>query len=372
MSEIKANKISPAIGTDVTMGDSGDTFTIPAGATIVNSGTATGFGGITKSASDPLVTSNPAGGVGTVWLNTTTGEMYSLTDATAGANVWVNTGDGTGNVFPNAYMTANNTNGTEITDPSDANYKVVTFNTSGTFTPTIGTSASLGDKIEYLVIAGGGGGGGYGGGGGAGGYRIATNFSVTNTAIVVTVGAGGVGAPAGDVDGSVGTNSIFSSITSAGGGFGAGYSTASGGAGGSGGGGGGDAVHPGGAGNTPSTSPSQGNNGGASLANPARVSGGGGGSSAVGIAGGAGGSGTASSITGSAVTRAGGGGAGGISGVGAGGSGGGGAGSQGDPAPAATPATVNTGSGGGGGGGGGSTSGGAGGSGVVIIRYQFQ
>ncbi len=44
MSEIKSNKLSPAIGTDVTLGDSGDTFTIPAGATIVNSGTATGFG----------------------------------------------------------------------------------------------------------------------------------------------------------------------------------------------------------------------------------------------------------------------------------------------------------------------------------------
>ena len=45
MSEIKVNKISPraACGT-VTLGDSGDTFTIPSGATITNSGTATGFG----------------------------------------------------------------------------------------------------------------------------------------------------------------------------------------------------------------------------------------------------------------------------------------------------------------------------------------
>ena len=45
MSELKTNKISPAVGTGVTLGDSGDTFTIPAGATIVNSGTATGFSG---------------------------------------------------------------------------------------------------------------------------------------------------------------------------------------------------------------------------------------------------------------------------------------------------------------------------------------
>ncbi len=46
MSEVKTNKISPvsASGT-IQFGDSGDTFTIPAGATFANSGTATGFGG---------------------------------------------------------------------------------------------------------------------------------------------------------------------------------------------------------------------------------------------------------------------------------------------------------------------------------------
>ena len=46
MSEIKVNKISPrtACGT-TTLGDSGDTFTIPSGVTISNLGTAAGFGG---------------------------------------------------------------------------------------------------------------------------------------------------------------------------------------------------------------------------------------------------------------------------------------------------------------------------------------
>jgi hypothetical protein len=44
-SEVKANKISPATGTAFTFGDSGDTFTVPSGATITNSGTANGFGG---------------------------------------------------------------------------------------------------------------------------------------------------------------------------------------------------------------------------------------------------------------------------------------------------------------------------------------
>lgn len=44
MSEIQVNKISPSSGTSITLGDSGDTFTIPSGATFTNNGTATGFG----------------------------------------------------------------------------------------------------------------------------------------------------------------------------------------------------------------------------------------------------------------------------------------------------------------------------------------
>ena len=43
MSELKVDKLSPRTGTAFTLGDSGDTFTVPSGATIVNSGTATGF-----------------------------------------------------------------------------------------------------------------------------------------------------------------------------------------------------------------------------------------------------------------------------------------------------------------------------------------
>ena len=43
MSELKVNKISPATSTYVDIGDSGDTIRIPSGATVTNSGTATGF-----------------------------------------------------------------------------------------------------------------------------------------------------------------------------------------------------------------------------------------------------------------------------------------------------------------------------------------
>ena len=39
VSEILANKLSPSTGTSVQLGDSGDTFNIPAGVTLTNSGT---------------------------------------------------------------------------------------------------------------------------------------------------------------------------------------------------------------------------------------------------------------------------------------------------------------------------------------------
>ena len=44
MSTLETNLIQPATGTTLTVGASGDTITIPSGATITNSGTASGFG----------------------------------------------------------------------------------------------------------------------------------------------------------------------------------------------------------------------------------------------------------------------------------------------------------------------------------------
>jgi len=58
----------------------------------------TGIVGATKSTSNPTISTNPSGGVGTEWHNKTTGQMYICTDATAGANVWKNVGAGTGNI----------------------------------------------------------------------------------------------------------------------------------------------------------------------------------------------------------------------------------------------------------------------------------
>ena len=250
----------------------------------------------------------------------------------------------------------------------DGTYWIHTFLTSGTFTPQIALTC------DYLVVAGGGGGGnGGGGGGGAGGFRTATGFAVAASALAITVGAGGAGSPAGAPGGRLatqGNDSIFSSITSVGGGAGSGS-----GGGGTGGSGGGAQVS---VSNAAGTS-GQGNQGGAGNASaPNYGSGGGGGASAAGGNGtsttaGNGGAGTASSYSGSSVTYAGGGGGSTYQGGtrGTGGAGGGGNGGAVSTNNSGDAGTVNTGGGGGGaayqssyaGGGG------LGGSGIVIIRY---
>ena len=253
---------------------------------------------------------------------------------------------------------------------TDGDYKVHTFNSSGTFAPT---SVSGMGVVEYLVIAGGGGGGGNsaasgGGGGGAGGFRTAIGFAVSVQNYTVTVGAGG----SNEANGS---NSVFGTITSIGGGRGAqGSSGDPGQAGGSGGGGSRNSTTAGGAGTA-----GQGFAGAAGATGGGDGNGGGGGAGAVGaggasgVVGGAGGVGLASSITGTSVVRAGGGGGGGYDSDngGAGGAGGGGRGANGQ-SENGTAGTANTGGGGGDEGGGAGTLGGAGGSGVVIIRYRFQ
>ena len=69
MSEVKVNKLSPRSGTTVTLGDSGDTITIPSGVTLANSGTFTNFQstGIDDNATETTITidSNNNIGVGT-------------------------------------------------------------------------------------------------------------------------------------------------------------------------------------------------------------------------------------------------------------------------------------------------------------------
>jgi hypothetical protein len=56
MSTIEVNKITPVSGgTTVQVGESGDTINIPAGATIANAGTSTGFGASLRPNVNPLI-----------------------------------------------------------------------------------------------------------------------------------------------------------------------------------------------------------------------------------------------------------------------------------------------------------------------------
>jgi len=344
MSEIKVNKISPRSGTTVTLGDSGDTFTIPAGATINNQGTATNFGA-TGSAS--WVTTVKTSGFTAVagegyFVNTTGGAIsVNLPAGTAGAVVAIkdyaktfdtnnvtlvqNGSDKIGGSTVNAVLSTeglavtlifiDSTQGWLVTDDglqsnadtnpfieatggtvtTSGNDKIHTFTGPGTFIVSTTATCAANNVISYIVVAGGGAGGSHGGGGGgAGGFREDKSPVTPYTAspldgagpITVTetsfpITVGGGGNAVDNAKGGVGTNSSFSTITSTGGGGGGGsYPSVQSATAGGSGGGSGGPTGTGAAGNTPPVSPSQGNNGGNSVAT--FEAGGGGGATAVG------------------------------------------------------------------------------------------
>jgi len=338
--------------------------------------------------SNSIISTNRAS-IELVYVDTTVGWLM-----TTEANV--------GNLTEPTFIEA--TGGTVATS---GDYKIHTFTGDGNFVvPQVGNGPSnpLGgpQTISYMVVAGGGGGGNgeANGGGGGGGFREGRDIGPSYTAsplvapagltisaqtYPVTVGAaGGIGSKGGD--------SVFSTITSAGGGGGGpnpqNPNQLCKARGGSGSGGGRSSCQTpnrqtsGGAGNYPPVSPSQGNPGGSSSGGSGgEIAGGGGGATATGGnsapgSGGSGGAGATTSISGSPVAYAGGGGGGtepsGIS-AGSGGSGGGGAGKNG--AGTASSGSANTGGGGGGAGWGPPPTpktGGSGGKGIVIVRYKFQ
>jgi len=322
MSEIKVNKISPKqLCTQLTLGDSGDTIIIPAGATITNNGTATGFGrtGTVNWDTTAKTTDFTAvNGVG-YFCNTTAGAFTMTLPATPSAGDIVALKD-----YANTFDTNNLTigrNGSKINGTNSngiisvqgqaltliyidatqgwsaiygatdsdlpapefvtatggtvltcGDFKTHVFTGPGTFTVSSVGNPLGSTTVEYLVVAGGGAGGfttspapsGGGGGGGAGGFRqnypspTTAGLPVAATAYPITVGGGG---PAANPSSS-GNNSVFSTITSNGGGKGGDVNTDTNAASGGSGGGAVYNARSGGAGNTPPTSPPQGNTGG--------------------------------------------------------------------------------------------------------------
>jgi len=493
MSEIKTNKISPRKGTTQTIGDSGDTISIPCGVTttnagtistagitggtIDNQGTITGLAGVIEWDTTAKTTAFTAVSNKGYFCNTTSaaftvtfpasptaGDVIALKDYANTFDTNNLTIDANGNKIQGSttnfditvegansqFIYVDATRGWVLTDASKASdiaqvalfttatggtittcgdYKIHTFTSPGTFCVSqIGNEptnpAGGPSDVDYMVVAGGGG-ASLIAAGGAGGFRESSGASsgcystsplgncvsalpISATAYPITVGGGGTGTNGGTSSTS-GSNSVFSTITSTGGGGVENQPTAPFGVPGlrikqglPGGSGGGVGVflnivptRSGGSGNTPPVSPPQGNNGGSGPGpSPSGGTGGGsggGGATAAGTAtsgpyvgpGRAGGAGATTSISGSSTAYAGGGGGGGRnddqpgSGTqpgGSGGTGGGGPGGQARPTTAGTAGTVNT---GGGGGGGGSSdpsqqTGGSGGSGIVIIRYKYQ
>ena len=110
--ELKTNKISPASGTAFTLGDSGDTFTVPSGVTLANSGTATGFSGFVRVGGATVSSSVSSIAVDNVF--STTYDVYrivgQLSPDTAGADSHIRFRNGGSDDSSNAYQTVGNMN----------------------------------------------------------------------------------------------------------------------------------------------------------------------------------------------------------------------------------------------------------------------
>jgi hypothetical protein len=482
-STIKVNKIEKESGSTLTLGGPSTAVTLACGATQTGFGRTGTVNWCTTAKTSPLTVAsgngyfiNTSGGVITVTLpsspsagdivafkdygntwqtnNVTVGrggskingECACATLSTKAQSVtliyvdgtkgWQDVNDSTANISGASFVAACGGN-TTITC---GDFKTHIFTADGPLNVTAAGNAAGSNTFEYLVVAGGGAGGGgmtggSGSGAGAGGFRYFSALSPAGSPLVapagltasvadvpITVGAGGAAYPNACGRGTNGGNSVFSTITSAGGGAGGTGKDASpqndvgpqtsptnrlaGVAGGSGGGARGTAI-PGnpaaikGPGNTPPVSPPQGNDGGDNPAAPEKASGGGGGAGAAGATGsspqcspGSGGDGGIGSniVTGffgptapsygqapSPLAPNGryfsGGGAG--NGYNAPASGTGGAGGGGDTSSLGAGGAGDTNTGGGGSGGSGGPGrpndlGGAGGSGFVAIRYKFQ
>ena len=399
---IKVNTVQDTDGNNIinenantiTIGASGDTISIPSGATLANNGTATGFAAIDWQSTVVTGATHTASANQGIWINTTSNACNLTLPSSPSVGDQLIFSDFARTWSTNAVtLTLNgskyqgNTTPVPVYDTQGETVHIVYSGSTQGWIPINDGAVALETPqivdIEYLAVAGGGSGGrGNSGGGGAGG--LLTNFGGTalsintTTVMTVTVGAGGAAISGASGAGNQGANSTisgpgFSTVTAIGGGAGGrgnSIAPAPGVPGGNGGSGGGSGY--GGSGGS-GTSP-QGNDGGSNnpvTGGPKYGGSGGGGAGAnggngAGSGGGNGGNGSANSITGSSVTYAGGGG-GSVDnpgGGGSGGSGGGGAGSYDVQGPGTD------GLGGGGGGIHTTNDSGKGGDGVVILTMS--
>ena len=282
MSEIKVNKISPRTNCGTTtLGDSGDTFTIPAGVTITNNGTQTGFGregsvnwqtgsiktstftatngeGYFINSGSPITMNLPAGSAGAIVAIADYARNFATHNFTISPNGSEKIGgeaddailniDGQAATFvyvdsTKGWINVQNAEDTETgvspfvtatggnTIITSGDFKTHIFTGPGTFCVSAAGLPSGSTTVEYLVVGGGaaGGAGSGSGGGGAGGYRqnypspTTAGLPVSVQGYPISVGSGGAAdtsSPYQPASDGSGNPALFSTITSAGGGGG--------------------------------------------------------------------------------------------------------------------------------------------------------
>jgi len=100
MSTLEVNKITPSTGTSITLGDSGDTFTIPSGVTLANNGNASGFGKlaqITQGTKSTRVRTTSTSA-------TATGILTSITPSATNSKIYLMINLGGCRMATNTYM----------------------------------------------------------------------------------------------------------------------------------------------------------------------------------------------------------------------------------------------------------------------------
>ena len=280
-SVLKVDKLDPQSGTALEVGTSGDTINVPSGvtldinsgATISNSGTATGFAGIAWQSVETGATFTAVAGNGypvnttaqactvTLPASASVGDQIIFTDYARNWSTYALTID------PNSLKFQGNTTPQPVYDTDGESVHIVYMDVTKGWVPLYDGAVSLETPQnydgEYLIVAGGGAGGeastsgGYArGGGGAGG--MLSNFGGVALSLspgtVYTVAVGDGGAIQTDQSGGDGgdssiTGSDITDVTATGGGGGGGQDGyAPGRDGGSGGGAQGGAGGGGGAG----------------------------------------------------------------------------------------------------------------------------
>jgi hypothetical protein len=169
MATLFVDKVDPQSGTSLEIGSSGDTITIPSGATITNNGTQTGFGGTNTPyfyAYQGSATSLANNAFTKVTMDNEvqdsagafSSSRFTVPSGQAGRyffhfSVGLNSGSNIGAVFPLLFVNgAENTNGARIRKyHPGGSAAIATYNQSGFF------NAQVGDYFEVFCYQNSGG-----------------------------------------------------------------------------------------------------------------------------------------------------------------------------------------------------------------------